>query len=464
MHSKSQRWICRPIDKALCSLWELGDESGQAVIVAALAMTVLLGFLGMAIDGGQLRYQKRHMQMAADAAAQAAALEIATCAGVVNCSAMKTAAQSALLENGFTGLSLLSNCSPRAGTLLELTINNPPCATTSDRNLGNMAVVEVVVSRPVPTVFARLVGVTSVPILARAEATMIHSACVYALDPSNSATLLFDNNTTTNANCNILAESTSSASTRCTNATVSSTAMTLAGDGTFSNCAQSGTFVNNGRIPSPSDPLASLTKPSVPACGSSTRTPYTGSSSALAITGTATLSPTRAYCGGISIRSGANVTFQPGTYVLGSSSSAGGLSIDVNATVNGTGVTFYNYGASGAVQLTYSSYTSGAIHLVAPTTGTYAGVLLFQDARNTTQATLLGRSQWQTVLQGIYYFPSAKVMYTYSGSPAYNSLLASQVEFAYSNSAGTGASTFNSDFSSLPGGPPIGNPGVMVVQ
>jgi hypothetical protein len=77
-----------------------------------------------------------------------------------------------------------------------------------------------------------------------------------------------------------------------------------------------GTYKINMNVPTPADPLASMPTPTVLSCGSSTKSPYHGSASALTITGTATLYPDYAYCGGITINNGANVTLQPGTYVL----------------------------------------------------------------------------------------------------------------------------------------------------
>ena len=49
----------------------VSEERGQALIIMALAMVVLVGFLALAIDGGNAYAQRRLMQNAADAAALA---------------------------------------------------------------------------------------------------------------------------------------------------------------------------------------------------------------------------------------------------------------------------------------------------------------------------------------------------------------------------------------------------------
>src|SRR5260370_29732174 len=50
-----------------------GLQRGQAIVLVALVLTVLFGFLGLAIDGGRGYLDRRNMQSAVDAAALAAA-------------------------------------------------------------------------------------------------------------------------------------------------------------------------------------------------------------------------------------------------------------------------------------------------------------------------------------------------------------------------------------------------------
>src|ERR671935_234170 len=52
-------------------------ERGQILILGALMMTVMLGFLGLVIDVGNAYAQRRFMQNAADAASVAAARQLA---------------------------------------------------------------------------------------------------------------------------------------------------------------------------------------------------------------------------------------------------------------------------------------------------------------------------------------------------------------------------------------------------
>ena len=59
------------------SRWKRGlrEESGTVLVLSALLMTALLGFVALATDVGLLLHAKRDMQIAADAAAIAGALD-----------------------------------------------------------------------------------------------------------------------------------------------------------------------------------------------------------------------------------------------------------------------------------------------------------------------------------------------------------------------------------------------------
>src|SRR5262249_27898729 len=71
-------------------------EAGQAMVLTALSLVALLGFVGLGIDTGMLRYEKRLQQSAADAAAIAGATNLNPYTGV------QAGAQNASAANGFT--------------------------------------------------------------------------------------------------------------------------------------------------------------------------------------------------------------------------------------------------------------------------------------------------------------------------------------------------------------------------
>lgn len=71
------------------------SESGQALVLLAISIVVLLAFAGLAIDGGILYTERRRAQNAADAAAMAGAL------GILNGWDPVTAAYGRTADNGF---------------------------------------------------------------------------------------------------------------------------------------------------------------------------------------------------------------------------------------------------------------------------------------------------------------------------------------------------------------------------
>src|SRR2546427_5475782 len=103
-------------------------QSGQVLIGTAIAMVVLAGFAGLAIDMGTLRYQKRLQQTAADSAAIAGAQNLSFGSGVT------TGARAAATQNSFTDSDSGGGCT--SGTLgcISVAVNNPP--TTGPHSAG----------------------------------------------------------------------------------------------------------------------------------------------------------------------------------------------------------------------------------------------------------------------------------------------------------------------------------------
>jgi Flp pilus assembly protein TadG len=135
-------------------------EAGQAlVLVAGALLLVLLPIMGLAIDFGFYRYQQVQLQTAADAAAIAAAGELSYSVSC-QCNALQEAGQNASAANGFAN--------DANGTIVS--VNNPP-QSSQDPNNGNTNFVEVVITETEPTFFAKALGVNSVTLGARAEAT-----------------------------------------------------------------------------------------------------------------------------------------------------------------------------------------------------------------------------------------------------------------------------------------------------
>jgi hypothetical protein len=113
-------------------------ESGQAIVLMALVMIVLLGMLGLAIDGGGLYFLWRDAQNASDAAVLAASYARCTNGDLV------TAGLEAAAKNGFDN----------NGSSNTVVIHNPP---VSGNAVGNPYYVQVDITAKKPSYFIQLV-------------------------------------------------------------------------------------------------------------------------------------------------------------------------------------------------------------------------------------------------------------------------------------------------------------------
>lgn len=391
-------------------LRKLKDESGQAMILTLLSMTVLIGFVGFATDVGLLFHAKRNMQIAADSAAIAGAAEL----GYTD---ITTAGQDAAAQNGVTN-----------GVNGVVAINNGPLYGP---HAGSAAYVEAIVSQPQHTFFigpfATLFGGTSsslnsMTVTARAVATLGSSqGCVYTLGSSGADIDITGNATISLPNCGILDNSSSNNAMDLTG-NVSVTAQSI---GIVGNASDTGNITVS---PTPvtginpvGNPLASLPSPTVPpSCtGSFSETGnWTGTISSGCYTS-------------FNATGNVNVTLNPGVYII--DGTFGGFT--GNVTVTGTGVTFYLLGSSNLTG-------NVAMNLSAPTSGTYNGILFYQPSSNTNAFSLTGNAG--STLKGIVYAPSANVTFTgNSGSNVYT-------DFVVGSLTLTGNAGFN-DYAAIAG-------------
>ncbi len=108
----------------------------------------------------------------------------------------------------------------------------------------------------------------------------------------------------------------------------------------------------------------------------------------------------------ISVSGNGTLTMSTGVYII----EGGGFSVSGNASVSGSGVTIFNAGSNyPTTGGTYGSITlsgNGTFSLSPPTTGTYAGVVIFQPADNTKGLSISGNASSMT---GEIYAPAAQL-------------------------------------------------------
>lgn len=421
-------------------------ERGQVVVLIAVAVVALLGCAGLAVDMGYMEHEKTKMQTAADAAAIAGASVLAG-----GSSAITAAADEDASLNGFTN--------GTAGA--AVTVNNPPL---SGPNAGNSNYVEAIVSQPQNTFFLSILGYSKITVTARAVAQSESAAgCVYALDSSASQAVSLSNGVNISTSCGLIVDSSSSTALSVIGgAKLTTTSVGLVGNyvlnngGSIVKYSSGGTLTPaTGMIAVP-DPLGSVTAPTVSGCTytgqqvynsytASQNPPYSGKYSISAGT----------YCGGISASNGISITFGSGTYIL----AGGGMSLqNGGGSTTGSNVTFYNTTGS-AAGYTGANSAYGPINIAngvtatfsAPTTGSLAGILFFQDrsvAKGTANSASSFAGGTSLTLTGALYFPTTALQYSNGASAAYTIIVADTLFF-------TGGATMNNNYASLSSGSPI---------
>ena len=191
----------------------LKDESGQVLVMTALSMMLMLGFVGFATDVGALFHEKRIQQTATDAAAIAGAMAYkydnqgstpsSNLANDIN-----NAAQTAASQNYMTVTT--TNTYTANPSSAQLYIAAPP---TDGPNSGSAGFVEAILTVPHNTIFMSLFGMHSIDVTTRAVAGVGNnsSACVYVLNQTQQQSMYMAGKFDVNApNCGIVIDSTSS--------------------------------------------------------------------------------------------------------------------------------------------------------------------------------------------------------------------------------------------------------------
>ena len=350
------------------------DRSGNMTLIAALTAVPLVMAVGIAVDYSRAASAKADLQEAMDAAVLAGARDAST--------SWATVATSML------------NASLRSK---DLTIASKSFTTDTSGNYVGTA------AGTVKTTFAGLVAVQTLPVTATATAAVKASSdkvCILLLN-SLSTGLLLNSGANINApNCQVHVKSIGlPAATFNSGTTLNTKKICINGSIVIDN---GGTHPNlNKGCATVSDTFAgTLPTPSSSTCNYSNLN-FNG--------GTVTLSP-GVYCGWTNFNSSPNVTLQPGVYVI----KGGGWNF--SGTLSGTGVTFY------FPDLAFIQFNStSTINLSAPTSGTYADLLMYETSGLIKVHATINATNGAT-LKGLMYLPNRKLTLNSGANVASNSL------------------------------------------
>ncbi len=407
----------------LKSLWS--DRRGNTLVIAAAALPLVLGSAGLASDTIQWALWKRHLQRAADSAAMAgvyAKVQEVSYTDAVNAD---------LGHNNHVGIAT------------TVTPNSPPPtgAFSSD-----VMAVRVTLAVQKSLNFSSFFLSAAPTITASATATIVPSGqyCVVSLEDTPTTGINATGSTYLNLGCGMITNSTSlNAAVATGSSTVIASPIAAVGGIPASNNWGTGTTLQPFTV-AQDDPFADVNPPAGQSCNGNTTIANNSTQSfgtnatsvtclgSLTINGTATLRGT-VYIDGGNVRIGAqaNVTCVECTIVLTNSNASPTASIG-------------NFEVTGSPEM----------HWTAPTSGDFAGILLYQDRRaidgtsTNYQNKLRGSST--SYFEGAFYFPKQELEFT--GSTGMNTnclqMVSRRVKFSGNSSitnscpAGSGASSF----------------------
>ena len=392
----------------------LRDTSGAVAIMVLLLIPVLIGFLGISVDVGLWYTARRGMQNIADAAALSGAGEIAN--GSAD-SIVTAAAQSAADSNGFDATD---------GSVI--TINLPP---EDGPNAGNDGSIEVIIDRPMVLLFTRVFSTlrgetfaATATVRAVANTDFVDEFCILGLDPTASKAVEISGTGQLTLDCGIAVNSDAdNALSVSGNALATVTSATTVGGVNIGGNAELDSKAPPRRGDAVDDPYDDLEIPDFTGCdedgsaggGGGGQGGGGGGSGVVQVNGNKTFDASTGttpgifvICGGLKVNAGANVTFEPGVYII----LDGDFDIGGQSTVVGDGVTFILTGGTpsdiGSIKIVGGS----DLDLTAPDTDPlnadgYSGVLFYQDRDVTGQNKdniITGGAELD--FEGALYFPS----------------------------------------------------------
>lgn len=354
---------------------------GTVAAMTALLMPVVVGAMAVTLDGGLLYLQRRQAQSIADAAALAGAYSLYN---GNNYSTAQSAAISIASQNGIT-ITSSQVTQPQSNRVGVSITSTSPRHFSAIWGSGSMSATASAVAE----------GGSSAP---------YSTAAILVLNPTGTSVTMSGTTAVSAVGGSVIVDSNSSMSVLSSGSpSITAPTLDLSGSIRYSGTnPNKATVTNTSQTPTP-DPLAGIPAPS-------TSGMTTQSNSQLMLSGSEsmTLNP-GVYNGGISMSGSSSLTLNPGVYYI----NGGGINMSGSSSISGNGVFIYNTG-SGAINLS----GTGNISLNPMSSGTYAGITVFQASSDTASATLSGGSNINNT--GTFYFPGATL--TLSGSSGTSSV------------------------------------------
>src|SRR5438552_3094845 len=241
---------------------EHSGESGQILILTAVAMTALLGVAALSIDASFMYDKRNRLHAAADGAAKSAAIEMHRNSTATDANLLCFATQQ-VTAHGFSP----TGCGLTGTTAVTVRRCNNVSATCSSPFSGKSAFVEVILSEPTSTFFGAVLGWSSLTPTARAVAgTSPGTDCIVTTGPGpntgpGGAAVAFSvgNATLNMSSCGLAVDGNLDGTN--SNATINASSVDASG-----SCLESCSHISNLHTGSltTSNPLSGMTAPTNP--------------------------------------------------------------------------------------------------------------------------------------------------------------------------------------------------------
>jgi Flp pilus assembly protein TadG len=346
-------------------------NAGNVAMIFAIAAVPIVGAIGTAVDYSQAGDIKSRLQ---------AALDVALLAGSKEASAQQVSAANAVFTGNYGG---------KFGTTATASFTQ-----NSNGSLSGTA------STSVKTSFLGVFGISSIAVSATGTATTAAGAgsqtksnvCILLVNTLKTQALLVNSGAKISApNCEIDVLSTQNPA-----------AMFNDTLNVNNICIKGSTIIKNGGANPPattscaaiSDPFAGmLPSVTVGACDFTNQVYPPNNATSV------TLNP-GTYCGSTNFNGSGTLTLNPGLYIIKS----GAMIFNSGWTITGTGVTFYLVDQNATI--TFNGGVNAT--LSAPTSGTYANILMFEPTGLSNSNLPINGSSGDS-FSGLFYLPSRDV-------------------------------------------------------
>lgn len=357
---------------------------GAIIPLVAVMMVVLLGLAALSVDGGNLYVERRNTQVAADASADAAAIELlasfSTDGGVDSNGKARDAALSLAATHGYKSTSVIVNIPPKSGSFV-----------------GKNGYAEVLIKTNPPRFFSKILSNKDLEVKSRSVAggTLIPTkASVMVLDPKSKNSLkLKGKSSSLEVGGDVIVNSKSKKAVEIDKKAQVKAEHVLVSGGLSKNSKRNiDGEVSTGVEPTP-DPWASLPPP--PKGGTLTANDY---KTVVGTSNTYRLEP--GTYKELKFDKDDTVIMSPGIYYV----DGGGFEFKGDSTLTANRVTIYNTGKRG-----FKVSTKGNVSISPPTSGPYQGISLFQDSAKKTKVEF--NKQFHLDIAGIIYAPNSEVKF-----------------------------------------------------